>query len=341
MPRRRLRGSLGCQGYETFGEYLDAWELKGGPHVSIFAKIRTSPLPRKTTAIAISRLPRRQAWWNISGGQQQRNTVMAIRFPMTTRRTFILAFSFAATVCAQTTVVAISHRGEHLAHPENTMAAYRAAYEAGADFIETDVRTTADGKLVIMHDATVDRCTNGKGEIASMTFDEIRRLDAGVRFGEGFKGTQVPTFDEVLEFAKDRLGVYIDAKRISAQDVVDAVRRHRMEDRVVLYGGLELQRDVHRLAPRVKTMPEAGSVEQATRIVEELRPPVMAFDARDFRDEIVAIAKHAKAGVWVDRLGPADTPQSWEDAVGRGATGIQSDRPAELVRFLRSKALHR
>src|SRR5512141_3111650 len=95
-------------------------------------------------------------------------------------------------------VAAISHRGEHLRHPENTMPAYRAALDAGADFIETDVRTTADGRLVIMHDGSVDRTTGGHGEVAGMTFAEIRELDAGAKFAPAFRGTAVPTFEEVL-----------------------------------------------------------------------------------------------------------------------------------------------
>ena len=96
----------------------------------------------------------------------------------------IFLFLFTAAQAQESRVVAISHRGEHLHHPENTMPAYRAAVEAGADFIETDVRTTSDGKLVIMHDGSVDRRTNGHGDVANMTFDEIRKLDAGIKSGE-------------------------------------------------------------------------------------------------------------------------------------------------------------
>jgi glycerophosphoryl diester phosphodiesterase len=257
-------------------------------------------------------------------------------------RRFLLVLLAAGVAFAQRPgVVAISHRGEHLHHPENTMPAYRAAADAGADFIETDVRTTADGKLVIMHDASVDRCTDGHGDVASMTFDEIRKLDAGAKFAGGaFKGTPVPTFDEVLAFARGRIGVYIDAKRISAADLVAAVRKYGMEDRVVVYGGMELHRAVRQLEPRIKVMPEAGSVEGATKFIGELQPSVIAFDARDFKDEVIAIARRANADVYVDRLGPADTAESWDDAIRRGATGIQSDHPAELVQFLRAKKLH-
>jgi glycerophosphoryl diester phosphodiesterase len=257
------------------------------------------------------------------------------------RLILVSLLAFAAAHGQQAQVVAISHRGEHLHHPENTMPAYRAAHEAGADFIETDVRTTSDGKLVIMHDATVDRCTDGHGEVAGMTLEEIRKLDAGAKAGPTFQGTPVPTFEEVLEFARGKIGVYIDAKRISAADLVAAVRRFGMEDQVVVYGSMDLHRGVQKLEPRIKVMPEAGSVETATRFIGELRPRVIAFDARDFKDEIIALARQTGAGIYVDRLGPADTPESWEDAIRRGATGIQSDHPAELVQFLQLKKVHR
>ena len=66
-----------------------------------------------------------------------------------------------------------------------------------------------------MHDASVDRCTDGRGDVAAMTFAEIRKLDAGAKFGDAFRGTAVPAFEEVLEFARGKIGVYIDAKLVS------------------------------------------------------------------------------------------------------------------------------
>jgi glycerophosphoryl diester phosphodiesterase len=241
----------------------------------------------------------------------------------------------------QKQVVVISHRGEHLHHPENTMPAFRAAVEAGADFIEVDVRTTSDGRLVLQHDDTVDRCTNGHGKVADMTFDDIRKLDAGVKFNAEFAGTPVPRFEEVFEFARGKIGVYIDSKQISAKDLVTVVGKYGMDDHVVVYGGLPLHRDVQKLNPRIKIMPESVSVEWTAKFLEELHPKVVAFDARDWKDDVIAAVKAAKADLYVDRLGLADNPQAWEDAVRRGATGIQTDHPAELVKFLREKGWHK
>src|SRR4030081_215156 len=102
-------------------------------------------------------------------------------------RIFLLLVMAAQWMSAQT-VVAISHRGEHLHHPENTMPAFEEAVRVGADYIEVDVRTTSDGKLVLMHDGQADRTTNGKGDISKMTFAEVRALDAGGKFGKEFEG---------------------------------------------------------------------------------------------------------------------------------------------------------
>jgi glycerophosphoryl diester phosphodiesterase len=239
-------------------------------------------------------------------------------------------------------IVVISHRGEHLQHPENTLPAYQAAIDAGADYFEVDVQTTADGKLVLMHDSTVNRRTTAKGKIAEMTFAQVRALDAGIKSGEAFRNTRVPTFEEALALAhRHQAGIYVDNKHASAADIVTAIRKAHMTNRVVIYAGLKILQEVQRLDPRIKLMPEADSAELLRQTVAAIHPQVVAFDARDFTGEIIAIARQAGAGVFVDRLGPADNPAIWQDAIDRGATGIQTDRPADLVQYLRSKALHK
>ncbi|HYL74978.1 MAG TPA: glycerophosphodiester phosphodiesterase family protein [Bryobacteraceae bacterium] len=244
----------------------------------------------------------------------------------------ILALLLLAVGCALAQskhIVVIAHRGEHLRHPENTIAAFQGAVDAGADFFELDVRTTADGKLVLMHDESVERMTNGKGLVGNMTFEEIRKLDV--------RGSRVPSFDEALEFARGKIGVYVDSKRISAGDVVAAIERHEMQDHVVIYGGAKYLKDVSELRPKMKVMPEAGSPAGLKSLLEGLRLQVAAFGAGDFNDATIAVAREAKVDIYVDRLGAADNQSSWQDAVDRGATGIQTDHPAELVGYLKSK----
>jgi len=234
-------------------------------------------------------------------------------------------------------VVAIAHRGEHLIHPENTIPAFEEAIRLGADFIEVDVRTTADGKLVLSHDGKVDRRTNGKGEVSKMTFDEIRALDAGIKSGPKFAGTMVPTFDEALELARGKIGIYVDVKQASAKDLVTHIDGHAMTDHVVIYAGLSLSKEIQELNPKLKVMPESDSVEHVKKLIDGLHPKVIAFSAHDWKPEIIKLAKDAQAEVYVDRMGSTDAPAGWQSAIDEGADGIQTDRPGELVRYLREK----
>ncbi|HWE50334.1 MAG TPA: glycerophosphodiester phosphodiesterase family protein [Bryobacteraceae bacterium] len=226
-------------------------------------------------------------------------------------------------------IAVIAHRGEHLSHPENTIEAFAAAAEAGADYFELDVRTTSDGKLVLMHDATTDRMTGVKGEIKSMTFDEVRGLKAG--------GSRIPSFDEALAFARGRIGVYVDSKNISSADVIDAIERNGMQDRVVIYGNPKYLGEVAAARPMWKVMPEAHNPATLRGLIDSLHLKVAAFDAGDFKEETIAVATAAGVDIYVDRLGAADNPAGWQDAIDRGAAGIQTDHPAELVDYLVSR----
>jgi len=248
-----------------------------------------------------------------------------------------LLIAAAASIAQTRRVVAIAHRGEHLRHPENTLPAFEEAIRLGADFIEVDVQTSADGELVLSHDATVDRCTNGHGRISGMTFAQLESLDAGSRTGPDFAGTRIPTFDRVLNLARGRIGVYVDVKNASARDVVAHIDAHGMTENVVVYCGLDLAREIRQRNPRLKVMPESTSVEHSRILIETLHPAVIAFGSRDFTPEIIAAVKHANALVYVDRMGLTDTPEGWQSAIDSGADGIQTDRPGELVQYLRER----
>lgn len=93
----------------------------------------------------------------------------------------------------------IAHRGSKGTRPENTLPAFIAAIEDGADGIETDVHLSRDGQLIIMHDELVDRTTNGTGRIVDHTLVELKQLDAGVKYASAYAGTRIPTLDEVVQ----------------------------------------------------------------------------------------------------------------------------------------------
>ena len=108
-------------------------------------------------------------------------------------------------------VAVIGHRGACGHAPENTMPAFHRGRELGAIWVEADVKKTADGHFVLMHDQTVDRTTDGTGKVAELSLEEIRGLDAGAWFGAEYAGTEVPLLEELLSWASSAgIGVCLD-----------------------------------------------------------------------------------------------------------------------------------
>lgn len=104
------------------------------------------------------------------------------------------------------TPIILAHRGDQVHAPENTLPAFELAIQKGADGIELDVKLTSDDRVIVIHDMTVDRTTNGKGRVASFALDAIRKFDAGGWFDAKFGGVKVPLLEEVFEtVGRDKL----------------------------------------------------------------------------------------------------------------------------------------
>nr|WP_245608185.1 glycerophosphodiester phosphodiesterase family protein [Salinicoccus luteus] len=125
----------------------------------------------------------------------------------------------------------IAHRGASGYAPENTMAAFDKALEMKADYIEIDVQLSKDGEVVLMHDAMVDRTTDGSGRIDAFTLEELRRLDAGNWFGPQFVGEQIPTLEEVLDAYRGKIGILIEIKNASQHPGIEEKIAGALEER--------------------------------------------------------------------------------------------------------------
>ncbi len=139
----------------------------------------------------------------------------------------------------------IGHRGNRAHSPENTLPSLLEAVALGADAVEMDLHLSRDGKLVVIHDATLDRTTSGTGPVASRTLVELRTMDAGARFtydrGATFpwhgRGVTIPTFDEVVTALPRDLPLIVEIKTATATALVlDAIRRHDLSRRVIVAG---------------------------------------------------------------------------------------------------------
>nr|WP_244535732.1 glycerophosphodiester phosphodiesterase family protein [Lentibacillus halodurans] len=112
----------------------------------------------------------------------------------------------------ENTIQLIAHRGSSGHAPENTIAAYDLGFEQKADYIEIDIQMTKDGELVSIHDTTIDRTTDGTGSVGDYTLEELRNLDAGSWFDQSFAGEKIPTFEEILDRYRGKIGILIELK---------------------------------------------------------------------------------------------------------------------------------
>jgi len=126
----------------------------------------------------------------------------------------------------RTRPMVIAHRGFSGRYPENTLRSFSEALKLPVDAIELDVRQTKDGVLVVIHDETVDRTTNGKGRVRDLTWDEIRELDAGSWKGSEFSGERIPRLEEALQLINGQVIVFLEIKEPdTSQQVVDTLRQ--------------------------------------------------------------------------------------------------------------------
>ena len=194
--------------------------------------------------------------------------------------------------------VIVAHRGASRQAPENTMEAFQLAVEAGADAIELDVHLTADGRLAVIHDDTLERTTDHTGRVADQTMDQIREADAGATFSRdddsGFpfadRGLRVPELSEVLEWLPESLGRVIEIKaRAAADAVVAAVAPH-----AVLADG--------RLS--VISFDEA-SIERVRELNPEIRTGYLLVPTQPIEPALVWATEHGHLGVhpWEGDLG--------------------------------------
>lgn len=147
------------------------------------------------------------------------------------------ALSESAELAYETRITA--HRGSSVEYPENTIPAFEAAIDCGADWVELDVQQTADGVLIVMHDSNLYRTTGLNKDVWEVTYDEIRELDAGSHKGEEFADVRISTLEEVLETLKGRVFLNIELKPTGhetdfVKQVIDLINQYEMADECML-----------------------------------------------------------------------------------------------------------
>lgn len=248
-------------------------------------------------------------------------------------------------------VLVAAHRAPHANHPENSIPAIREAIDMGVDIIELDVRETKDGVLVVIHDKTVDRTTTGKGLVAEMTYAELQQL---YLLHNGKPTTEkVPTFEEVLRLVKGKIMLDIDYKaegKRAAKHTARLLRKGKIENQCLffLYDYKDAPALV-KLNKRLQFLCRAYNREDVDGILGlPYAVPAIHGDDKFYTDSLMGVIRSKGKRVWMNALGKYDQMErtqpgkGFEELLLLGHTNIiQTDLPAELLAWLRSRGRHR
>jgi glycerophosphoryl diester phosphodiesterase len=232
----------------------------------------------------------------------------------------------------------VAHRGYSAIAPENTLPALLAGVRAGATLIEFDVRTTADGVPVVIHDRTVDRTTDGAGEVAELTVDEVRALDAGSWFSPAYAGARVPLLDEVLALlSASRLLLEIKppATLEQVKVILEMVAEAGLLTRTVVQSfDPEIIRLAREAAPDVpRGLLRLRFAEDTVPLARELAVAYVNPPVADVLADPATVVSLTAAGIAIMPWTANDISR-WPELAEAGVAGLISDRAGELTGWL-------
>lgn len=236
--------------------------------------------------------------------------------------------------------VVIAHRGNHVNVPENTLASYEEAIKSGADYVEVDLRTSKDGMLIIHHDDTVDRMTNGQGKVSEKTWAELQSLQLKNPKPNDPTAYRIPEFREVLRLCKNRINIYLDFKNADVAETWKQIQAEGMDRQVIVY--INKIPDYKKWRNTAPQLPLMTSLFEEVKNKDQLRyflgqVKIEALD--NIHDkEMVQTAQNDGVAVWLDVQNPSEGPQTWESALQKGVNGVQTDHPEELVAYLKKNS---
>ena len=224
----------------------------------------------------------------------------------------------------------IGHRGAAALEPENTLRGFRKAIELGLDYVEFDINRCKSGELVVIHDETVDRTTNGKGFVAEMTLQQLKKLDAG-------KGEKIPTLQEAIDVCKGKVKMQIELKDYGLErDVIELLVKNEIQEAIIISF-------FHEYVKKAKAEAAGKNIKIRTGVIFAGNPINVVEMARLANADYVAanhfymdesMARKVKAaGIGLTNW-TCNTEHDIKKAIGWGADMIASDNPELLMRVL-------
>ncbi len=260
-------------------------------------------------------------------------------------------------------VLVVSHRGDWRNAPENSLQAFRNCIGMNVDMIEIDLKKTKDGHLVLMHDNTINRTTNGKGKPSDYTLEELRKL----RLRNGIQvvtAHQIPTLEEVLNLTKGKILINIDKGYDCFKDVYALLVKTGTVDQVVIKSGFPYEKvkaENGDVLDKVIYMPivslDKPGAEEFIDGYKAMKPVAIECCFREVTPEVLRLLKKVRdngSKIWVNSMWPSLDAghdddravelglkdETWGWLLEQGASLIQTDRPQELIKYLKKRKRH-
>jgi len=256
-------------------------------------------------------------------------------------------------------VMVVAHRGDWRGAPENSLQAFQNSIDMGVDMIEVDIHKTSDGVLVCMHDKTLNRCSNGKGLIEEHTLAEIKELRLRPQHGASLTRHSIPTLEEVLNLCKGKILINIDKGYDYFQDVVRLMEKTGTMDQVIIKSGNSAEKvktENGDVLSKVIYMPiinlNAKDAQERVKENLSLKPVAIECCLDEYNSQVEDLLqqiRQAGVKVWINSIWASlcaghdddravemkEADEAWGWILDRGATLIQTDRPQDLMKYLK------
>ena len=259
-------------------------------------------------------------------------------------------------------VVVICHRGDWRNYPENSIPAIESIIRMGADMMELDLKRTKDGVLVLCHDKTLDRTTNGKGLVSDHTLAEIKKLRLKRGHGVATDSLRMPTLEEALRVCKDRITVNVDQGYEFYDEVLAITEKLGVTDQILIKGKKPIdvvKSDMARHAHNMMYMPIVAPDNELFKSYMETGTVPLAYEVcfRELSPKTKDCLKKildSGSKVWINTIwgtlcayldddaadAAGDPALIYDQVLALGASMIQTDRPEQLLKYLRAKGRH-
>ena len=246
---------------------------------------------------------------------------------------------------SESQILVCAHRSFHKTAPENSMLSIKKAIKSNIDIIEIDVRTTKDSLLVLMHDKTIDRTSNGKGLISDYTYHEL--LNFYLTSNDSVTFEKIPLLSEVLDLCKNRIIVNLDLKAVNYEQLYNLLKEKNMQYDVISFiGSKDKVQYMLSIDDLYAVLPLSKSTEDILYYSTNTKSALQHFTDESFNKKDIELAKNNGQLIFINSLWDEDVEfnngntKPMDSIIALKPNIIQTDHPKLLVEYLSSIGLH-